>query len=189
MLKIIAGSARGRILHTLPPHSFVRPILARIKKSLFDILKPYVPGSRFLDLYAGIGTVGLEALSRGAAAVVFVEQDPKCVRVIHNNLEDLKLDKGVVYRANVITDLTSLPKPFDVIFMGPPYKDEGKKPMSLVLPTLESIQKADLLSEKGFVVAQHHKKEQTDPEEGSPWSVSRREVYGDSVVTFYRLSR
>ncbi len=186
MLKIIAGSARGRTIQTLPLHSFVRPILARIKKSLFDILKPYVVDSRFLDLYAGIGTVGLEALSRGASSVIFVEQDPKCVRVIHDNLEELKLEKGTVYRASAL-DLSFLPKPFDIVFMGPPYKDEGKNPLSLVLPTLEAIQKSGLLSEKGFVIAQHHKKEKTDPD--SSWIVTRREVYGDSVLTFYKPVR
>jgi len=187
MLKIIAGSARGRSIHSLPTNAFVRPILARIKKSVFDILKPTMVGSRFLDLYSGIGTVGLEALSRGAGQVIFVEQDPECVGVIHKNLETLGLNsKGTVYRASATDDLSFLPKPFDLIFMGPPYKDAQKNPLALVVPTLNAILKSEILADKGLVIAQHHKKEKTDPE--APWIVTRREVYGDSIVTFYRLA-
>src|SRR5262249_37512336 len=80
--QILGGELRGMDIGPLPNHIFARPILARIRKSLFDILKTRVPDGKFLDLFSGSGTVGLEALSRGAEKVVFVDQNPQCTRWI-----------------------------------------------------------------------------------------------------------
>src|SRR3954470_2966259 len=89
MLKILAGSAKGRSLQTPDNPRLVRPILGRIKKSLFDILTPRLPRSRFLDLYAGTGAVGLEALSRGATQATFVERDALCLKFLQANITHL----------------------------------------------------------------------------------------------------
>src|SRR5258706_6014912 len=100
-MRIIAGTAKRRGLKS-PSHSLgVRPILARIKKSLFDILRPHLEGSDFLDLYAGSGAVGLEALSRVAQYVTFVDINPNCLSIIRPNLSKLQLfDRARLARAD-----------------------------------------------------------------------------------------
>src|SRR5258708_3851404 len=146
MLKILAGSEKGRPLKTVSSAQ-VRPILARIKKSLFDILRPRLGGSNFLDLYAGTGSVGIEALSQGAARATFVEQDAPCLRFLKDNLDLLKLtDRATAIRSSATGDLSGVPRPYDIIFMGPPYKDAEKKALALVTPTLENIYKYKLLA-------------------------------------------
>ena len=183
MLKVIAGEVKGRTLFTLSsPH--VRPILAQVKKSLFDIIRNRLPRARFLDLYAGSGAVGIEALSRGAAYAVFVERDQSCLRLLRKNLEKFNyLEKSSVYRLDATGDLSILPGPFDVIFMGPPYKDEGKMPLALVAPTLAALHRHRLLQPSGLIIAQHHKKEHFQ-EPIEDWAVTRTERYGDTVLTF-----
>ncbi|MCG3205491.1 MAG: Ribosomal RNA small subunit methyltransferase D [Elusimicrobia bacterium] len=186
-MKILSGTARGRTVRTLPNNPLVRPILARIKKSVFDIIRPRIVGSHFLDLYAGTGSVGLEALSEGASHATFVEQEPKCVRLIHENITLFKFDsQASVFRMSAVGDLSFLPKNFDLIFMGPPYKDAQKNPLALVTPTLENISKYSLLNPKGLVIAQHHKNEKVTS--FGPWNLKRQEKYGDTLVTFFTLT-
>ena len=85
-MRIIAGESRGRALKSVPKDMMVKPISARIKKSVFDILRPRLEGSRVLDLYAGTGAVGIEALSRGAGFAFFVDADKRCIAVIEQTL-------------------------------------------------------------------------------------------------------
>jgi 16S rRNA (guanine(966)-N(2))-methyltransferase RsmD len=187
-LRIQSGSARGRRLKSVPKTMNVRPILARIRKSLFDILRPRLAGSLFLDLYAGTGTVGLEALSSGAQRVVFVDADRACCRVIQKNAETLGFaDRAEVYTLDISRGLKGLGgRKFDLIFMGPPYKTDDKKPLALTVPTLQSIEQAGLLAPSGIVVGQHHDKEKLDGL--SPrWETFRENTYGDSVLSFFRL--
>src|SRR5882672_7861265 len=105
-VRIIGGTAKRRALKS-PSHSLgVRPILARIKKSLFDILRPRLEGAEFLDLYAGSGSVGIEALSRGATYVTFVDANPNCLSVIRQNLSKLQLfDHAKLVRADATKGL------------------------------------------------------------------------------------
>jgi len=183
-MKIIAGQARGRNLFTLAHAPHVRPILARIKKSLFDILQPRLPGARFLDLYSGTGPVGLEALSRGASQVTFVEQDLQCISLIRKNVNHLQVGGKVdIFRLSALGKLSFLPKPYDIIFMGPPYKDSQKNALQLVNPTLQNIDRFQLLSDNGIIVAQHHKKEPIVPP--AHWAKNRTKQYGDSVLSFF----
>ena len=185
MLKILAGRDRGRPIKKLKS-PLVRPILARIKKSVFDIIAPRLPGSRFLDLYAGSGSVGLEALSRGASRAVFVEQDPACARIIRENVATFKNEAhSSILRLNAAQDLSAVPGPFDLIFMGPPYKDAEKNPLALVVPTLGAIRNAHLAAEGALVIAQHHKKETVNPDPNE-WTIVRVEEYGDTKVTFLK---
>ncbi|MBV9080427.1 MAG: 16S rRNA (guanine(966)-N(2))-methyltransferase RsmD [Elusimicrobia bacterium] len=185
LLKILAGTARGRVLRSGPKSPHLRPILARVKKSVFDILTPRMAGSRFLDIYAGTGAVGLEALSRGASRAVFVERDRRSSDLIRENLKLLGMeDKGAVFGLDAANDLSLLPRPFDLIFMGPPYKDDEKKPLALVAPTLEQIRKNTLLAAGGLIIAQHHRKEEVASTEN--WDLKRQERYGDTVVTFFQ---
>src|SRR6266567_1325542 len=100
-MRIIGGSAKRRSLKSPSPSLGVRPILARIKKSLFDIIRPWLEGSQFLDLYAGSGSVGIEALSRGAEFATFVDMNPNCLSIIRQNLSNLQLfDKAKLVRAD-----------------------------------------------------------------------------------------
>ncbi len=185
-IKIIAGEARGKSILTLPGDDLsVRPILVRIKKSLFDIIWPKLDGAFFLDLFAGTGAVGLEALSRGARKVFFVELEQKSIDLIRKNLEKLGwLDRAEILNFDVTKGLDLIKQRFDVIFMGPPYKDAQKKPLALTGITLSNIISAEILAEGGWIIAQHHIKEPiTAPEALMEF---RSEKYGDSVLSFYK---
>lgn len=175
-LKIIAGKFRGRNIKTVPGFQ-TRPLLARAKKSLFDILTPKIAGSVFLDLFAGFGTVGIEALSRGAEKVTFVESDGNCIKVIEENL--IKL--GIKDIAEIIQRDASRPDllegKFDIIFIGPPYR------MKMLSEIIKKSEK--LLKYRGLVVGQHHKKEILAEKSGG-LSLYRQEKYGDMMLSFYR---
>src|SRR5262245_34624154 len=148
-MRIIAGKLRGR-RYKAAEDPGVRPISGRIKQSLFDIIKGLLPGSRVLDLFAGTGAVGIEALSRGAESVVFVELNQRCIDNLQANLEKIELaGKAKVLMGNVLSELSWLPfragiSQFDVIFMGPPYKDLRKSPLAYTIPALERVAEAKL---------------------------------------------
>lgn len=187
MQKILAGTARGRSLKSLPDSYPVRPILGRIKKSLFDILQPKLASSRFLDIYAGTGSVGMEALSRGASFCCFVELDPRCIKLLNENLQLLKFDRQAkVVRADALGDLSHLTPAYDLIFMGPPYVDQQKNELSLTAPTLTNVVRCNLLAKSGTIIAQRHKKE---PITDIPANLQqfREEKYGDTLVSFFKI--
>jgi 16S rRNA (guanine(966)-N(2))-methyltransferase RsmD len=186
-MRVQSGFARGRRIQALPEGLEVRPILARIRKSLFDILRPRIAGATFLDLFAGTGTVGIEALSNGADSAVFVDAVSSSCRMIEKNLAGLGFgSRARVVRSDATGDLSFLkPSQFSMIFMGPPYKDEQKRPLALTVPALRAVHTAGLAAPGGWVIGQHHKKE---PLEGLPegWEIFRTNNYGDSVLTFFR---
>lgn len=175
---VIAGSAKGRRLKSLPGPA-TRPILARIKKSLFDIIRLKVPESMFLDLFAGTGSVGIEALSRGAKSCVFIEKDHHTAKIIKENLFLTGFaDRGQILIGSVFELLKNLGQKYDIIFMGPPYK------MEAVGNTITLIENYQLLSKEGIAVAQHHFKERASFEIGALHKV-REEKYGDTRLSFY----
>ncbi len=184
-MRIIGGSAKRRSLKSPSASQGVRPILARIKKSLFDIIRPYLEGAEFLDVYAGSGSVGLEALSRGAARVTFMDMNPNCISIIRQNLSKLQLfDKARLVRGNVSKDLHQAGGPFDIIFMGPPYHDQAWNALALTVPTLKDIARLEMLKPGGLVIGQHHQKEPvTAPPE---WNMYRQESYGDTKLSFFK---
>lgn len=191
--KVIGGEFRGRVLDSVPDSLFIRPILARIKKSLFDILQPRIPNSSFLDLFAGSGSVGLEAISRGAKKVIFVELNPRTRKRLESVLEnwsdqnpDFFANKEwQVYCRDVRNGLDWLEAGFDIIFSGAPYVDMQKKQLLFVESLLERIHQDGILNPGGIFVAQHHKKESFRVLE--PWRLSRQEKYGDSLLSFFSL--
>jgi 16S rRNA (guanine(966)-N(2))-methyltransferase RsmD len=184
-MRIIAGSLRGKKIKSLPGLA-TRPLLGRIKKSLFDILGDRVVDADFLDLYAGTGSVGIEALSRGARYVLFVEKETSLTRLIRENLRRCKLEK----RAKVIeTDVLnynkeerkfSVPEQFDLVFAGPPYK------LKLIKDTLDIVIKLSLLKKDGWLICQLHFKEKV-PERKGFLSLFRKERYGKTVMNFYKM--
>ena len=162
-------------------------MLGRIKKSLFDILRLRLPDCQFLDLYAGSGSVGIEALSRGAAYATFVDLDPRSLSVVRQNLSRLQLyDRARVVRADATKQLAHLGGPFDLIFMGPPYHDAQWNALSLTGPTLDAIARAQILKAGGGVIGQHHAKE--PPVRDPRWRMVRQERYGDSRLSFFEYA-
>lgn len=128
-MRVISGSARSLKLKTLDSLE-TRPTQDRTKETLFNVLNPFIADCRFLDLFAGSGGIGIEALSRGAEYCVFVEQNPKAIECIEYNLSFTKLDKRAkVYRGDAVAVLHQLDKgePFHCIFMDPPYNKELEK--------------------------------------------------------------
>lgn len=184
-MRIIGGSAKRRALKSPSLSLGVRPILARIKKSLFDILRPRLEGAEFLDLYAGSGSVGIEALSQGARFATFVDLNPNCLSIIRQNLSKLQLfERARLVRADVSKDLSYAGGPFDIIFMGPPYHDKAWNALFLTMPTLKEIVRTNLLNPGGLVIGQHHAKEPVG--ETPEWDMYRQQSYGDTKLSFFR---
>ncbi|MFH1283677.1 MAG: 16S rRNA (guanine(966)-N(2))-methyltransferase RsmD [bacterium] len=186
-ITIIAGQARGRKLKLPRILLGIRPILARIKKSIFDILRNKIQESVFLDLFAGTGSVGIEAISRGAKRVVFVESQNKCISIIKDNLEIFKFDRlSRVINNDVHRYVENSSEQFDIIFMGPPYKDENGM-LFLSMPVIKAVADRKLLKPDGWIIVQHHKRELL--ETYKDLISFREEKYGDSIVSFYKHQR
>lgn len=180
-MRIIAGKAKGMRLTSVPGMQ-TRPTADRVREALFSILGPAVAGSRFLDLYAGNGAVGLEALSRGAERVIWVEMNRGATRTIRTNVEKTGLTGGEIYTSTVERALAKLEdagEVFDYIFLDPPY-DKG-----LVHKTLAALEHLSLLALGGEIIAESRKKEDAPPTM-SKFVMKREQFYGDTVLRFYR---
>ena len=151
-MRIIAGAYKGRRLAT-PRGATTRPTADQVRIALLDTLMPWLPGARVLDLFAGAGGVGLEALSRGAAHATLVERDARAVAALRANVATLGVEKAArVVRDEVARALSALARAgerFDVVFLDPPYDIDD------VATTLDALGGADLLAAGGVVVAQH----------------------------------
>ena len=149
-MRVIAGSAKRLQLKTVEGMN-TRPTTDRIKETLFNMISAYIADSNFLDLFSGSGAIGIEALSRGAACAVFVEQSKKAMECIKGNLKYTKLvDRAEVYETDALNALKCLEgkKIFDYIFMDPPYKQLHEKRV------LEYLSDSTLLSEDGIVIVE-----------------------------------
>lgn len=154
-MRVIAGSARRLLLKTLKTDE-VRPTTDKIKETLFNILSPYLADIRFLDLFAGSGAIGIEALSRGAKKAVFIEKNRMAVKCIHENLNTTRLsDKAEVIAGDVLSVLKShrLHEHFDLVFIDPPYGDE------LYIPVLKIIKEQDILAEDAVIILECRSKD------------------------------
>lgn len=189
-MRIIAGTARGRKIFSVSKKLPVKPISDRIKQSVFDILRPRIPGAFMLDLFCGTGNVSLEALSRGAQKVVMVDWELACIKTVKRNLVHLGFtEKAVVLKGDLLKPLKwlvayTVPEGFDIIFMGPPYRDIKNTPLSFTEPVLQQVSACKLLSKQGVLIAQHHKKETFKVPED--FEIFREEKYGDTLVHFLR---
>ncbi|MCA6084700.1 16S rRNA (guanine(966)-N(2))-methyltransferase RsmD [Candidatus Endomicrobiellum agilis] len=188
-LKVIAGASRGRRIKTLPRDDLsIRPMLGRMKKSIFDIIQFKVSSSVFIDLFAGVGSVGIEALSRGAKKVVFAELSEVSLSLIKYNVNMLGFnDRAKIVKCDVIKDFAVLRDKYDIVFMGPPYKDGNKKTLALTYPALKNAMKYDILKDDSVLIAQKHIKEPVGNITGL--ECFRVEKYGDTVISFYRRAR
>jgi 16S rRNA (guanine966-N2)-methyltransferase len=167
-VRVIAGSAKGRILRP-PRTSATRPITDRAKESLFSILSPRIGGQRFLDLFAGTGSVGIEALSRGAASATFVERSGPALAGIRHNLEVTGLTaRAEVVGRDVFSYLREPAASFDVIFVAPP-QWQGLWPRAVAAVDREP----GWLANGALVVAQH------DPAESVPLDLAHLDLTGE----------
>jgi 16S rRNA (guanine966-N2)-methyltransferase len=153
-MRVIAGEAKGRTL-VVPRGGGTRAATDRIRETLFAIIEPELKGARVADLFAGAGSLGIEALSRGAAHVTFVERGSEAVRAIRRNLESTGFAaRSDVVAANVIAYLDSRPQgPFDIVFCDPPFADVAIAEATLGHEGLRSALEAD-----GLIVVRAHKK-------------------------------
>jgi len=179
-MRVIAGEAKGRKLK-MSPGADTRPITDRVKENLFNLIQWEVAGSRFLDLFAGTGSVGIEALSRGAAEAVFLDTARAAISVICSNLAHCRLDdRARVRRTDAFVFLSNDPKtPFDLIYIAPP---QYREMWSKVLLALDA--RPDWLSADGLAIAQIHPKEHQDLPLTNLELVDRR-TYGSTMLCFY----
>lgn len=180
-VRVLGGRARGRKLKTVPGRE-TRPPLVRVRQALFDILQGVTPGVMWLDLFAGTGSYGIEALSRGAAGVVMVERSPKAVAVIRHNLAVTGLgDRAVVICGDVLKEVPRLARKsqrFGVIGVAPPYF------RGLGLRVLTLIDETGILDAGGRVYVQRHRTEEL-PERTRTLVLAREYRYGNTVLSFY----
>ena len=176
--RVIAGTARGRRL--LHPGSGTRPFADRIKQAIFGSLDPVLPGARVLDLFAGSGAGGIEALSRGAESCDFVERDPNAARVIEENLRRTRLGGPAarVHRRDVGAYLAGATGLFDVVLVDPPFGDAA------MLDVLRRLGEGGLLRPTSVVVARHFWRDALPERSGRLVQLRERRV-GEGVVTVY----
>jgi 16S rRNA (guanine966-N2)-methyltransferase len=181
-MRVIAGSAKGARLVRVP--AGIRPVSDRAREGLFSSLGDLVEGARVLDLYAGTGALGVEALSRGASEAVFVDRSPAAVSAIRENLARTSLsDRARVERSEVRRFLERRPERAgsDLVFIDPPY-EAGQAELD---PVLSLLDVRSLLRE-GFTVVLSRGSRSSNSVIPLHWSVARRLSYGDSVVTLFR---
>ncbi|MFH0792992.1 MAG: 16S rRNA (guanine(966)-N(2))-methyltransferase RsmD [bacterium] len=184
-MRIIGGAKKGRILKS-PADEKTRPTLSRVREALFDMLRPRIEGTRFLDLFAGTGAIGLEALSHGCAYCCFVEKRSRSCLALEANIKTLGfsanssvVNKDVASWFHEISSADAPPQPFDVIFLDPPY-DTDLVEKTLAHPVL--IER--LASSGALIIAQIGRKEALDLEP-LPLSLIREKSYGDTRLLFF----
>ena len=178
-MRIISGTAKGRTLKT--PASITRPTMDRVRAAIFSMLGDRVPNARVLDLFAGTGAMGIEALSRGADSVVFVDQDKKSTEVIRQNLELTKLH-GEIKQVDAISFLKYQQASFDLIFADPPYASNADSDwISKLLATPELL---SVMNEEALLILECEKT-QLLPEISALEKIIDR-TYGVTRVVIFR---
>lgn len=180
-MRVIAGQARGLVLEA-PGNLPIRPTLDRVREALFSILMPRLEGAHVLDLFAGTGANGIEALSRGAVSATFVDADPRVIALIHRNLATTRLHTTArVLLGRIPEELSKLADgehQYDLIYVDPPH-DFGALP-----PLLERIHGARLLAIQGMVVLEHATNAVV-PHCVASWACVRQAHYGRTTLSFF----
>jgi 16S rRNA (guanine966-N2)-methyltransferase len=185
-MRVISGTARGTRLVSLGSAD-IRPTLDRVKESFFNQVGPGLEGVTFLDLFAGSGSMGIEALSRGAETVVFVEPNPEAQRIILQNLEKCRMTgdspRWVLLKSPALAGLKTLKEQelgFDLVYMDPPFADD------LYEPTLLGLSLSGMLRQDAMVVVEHfHKTVLQKNYDKLEFYKDRR--LGDSCLSFFSL--
>ncbi len=181
-VRVISGSARGLKLNT-PGDDRVRPTTDRVKESMFNIVQDWVYDSQVLDLFAGSGALGIEALSRGASQAVFCDNSLDSIKIIKSNIEKAR----VVDRSKIVSgdykrclrDMEAKNQSFDMIFVDPPYYE------GLFEEVLDTIRSCKILKKDGIVIVEHDAKRPIGQVEGL--EVYKEKKYGITMLTFYCL--
>ncbi|MEO8352988.1 MAG: 16S rRNA (guanine(966)-N(2))-methyltransferase RsmD [Chthoniobacteraceae bacterium] len=179
-MRVVAGTARGTRLQV--PRTELRPSMELVKSAIFSSLSGLIPGARVLDLFAGTGSLGIEALSRGAASAVFVENDDRAVKTIWKNLEKTRLT-GEVFGVDVFSylDRFARTQSFELIIADPPYaKAAGERDFAPELLTNTALHEA--IAPGGIFVLEHLPGSELDP--GDRWEIIRDKRYGATAVAF-----
>ena len=198
-MRVIAGTFRGRRLIAPKGNRLVRPTADRVKESVFSILRERIIDANFLDLCAGTGNMGIEALSRGAKHVTFLERDPRCIQMIERNLRICGLttqpraackptDTILLLRRDAVKGITYLQKQaavFEVIYFDPPYATGLQGGSELYTACLAVLAENALLNTRGTLLVEHAKQFMIPDSVGS-LTRSRQAHYGDTVVSFYQ---
>ena len=183
-MRIGGGQHRGRRIEG-PEGRDLRPLRNRVRLALFDILAPVLPGAEFLDLFAGTGAVGLEALSRGAKRATFVDSSPRAVRLIRANAERLGCQQRVeilhMDTLKALQQLAQRGRRFDLVFVGAPYGTGLGQKATHALAQFEPLQPGAL------VVLESFHKERLDPQYGH-LTLEQNRVYGETRLSFFRFA-
>lgn len=182
-MRIITGSAKGRRLK-MPGGGKTRPAMDKVKGSTFNIIANLVEDARFLDLFAGSGNLGIEALSRGGSYAAFVDASRECTRTIRENLELTALaERGEVFTMDCLKFLqTSTLQPFDVVFIDPPYLK------GLLEPLLQYIPACRLFTTDTLFIIERQKRDLIGIAAMPQYRLLDERVFGDTVLTFFRLT-
>ena len=177
-MRVISGTARGRRLKEIEGFD-IRPTTDKTKESIFNIIQFEIEGRRALDLFAGTGQLGIEALSRGARSVVFVDQSAAALKVVRENLKTTGLaDAAEVIQSDALSYLRNCGR-FDIIFLDPPYDTP------LLEKSLRLIEEIDILNKGGIIVCES-RAEKNLPEPEPPYSRLREYKYGKIRITTFR---
>ena len=177
-MRIIAGKHRGRVLKEFKGRE-IRPTADRAKEAIFNILQTEIYGSTFLDVYCGTGNMGIEAISRGAEKVVFVDSSKESVQIAKFNLEMIKENAEIVCQ-DALTYAGTTREKFDVIFLDPPYGIDAT-------PVLETLAKNGVLNDGGVIIYEHSEDFQVGEIEGLEHKNTRK--YGIAHFEFYGVKQ
>ena len=186
-MRVIAGLYRSRLLQS-PPGTLTRPTSDRLRETLFNILGPRIPGSRFVDLYAGTGAVGIEALSRGAAHVWFAENAAPALKTLRANLQSLGIKQSYALEDRgtgaLLQRLLKLPEPIDLLYLDPPYEADDEYAGTLAF--LGSAQGTRILAENALIIAEHATKTKSPlAQHYGRLTQTRTYKQGETPLTFY----
>lgn len=183
-MRVVSGSAKGRPLKAVPGTG-TRPTTDKVKEALFSMIGPYFEGGTALDLFAGSGGLGIEALSRGMDKAVFVDLESKSIEVIRTNLKATKLeDQAAIYRNDATRALKALAKrstQFDLVFLDPPYRMKNGDELMLMMHEL------GLLEPEATIVLEYESKHDY-PEQFGPFEQTRKALYGETAVSIYHYT-
>lgn len=172
---------KGRTLFS-PPGLALRPTSNKVRESLFNILSDRIIGATFLDLYAGTGAIGIEALSRGAEAVTFVENNPVHLQTLKKNLKLCTLEESAaVFKTAVMNYLEKLNQTFDLIYLDPPYRSQEFEKM------LPRLKRGDMIRSNGMLIFEHDHKQLLPHGIGEIYFIKDYR-YGETVLSFYGKS-
>lgn len=181
LMRVVSGEYKGRFLKAVPGTS-TRPTTDKVKEAIFNIIGPYFSGGIILDLFAGSGGLGIEALSRGVEKGIFVDRDGKAIQVINENIQSLELgNRAEVYRNDAGRALKAIQKrelKFNYIFLDPPYKQQQ------LIKLLETINQEQLLEPKGIVLCEHASEIKL-PDSIGRLKQTKHEKYGIIGVTIF----